>query len=104
MASRGCNTSPTAAPPPPPLQGTAQEARQRKDELLAAKVKLVVEAQKNHTDTSKLPPDVLPHSDVVEEVPDAPLWAGDGDLSTTGRCGGLWWGALGRAGGLWGEF
>lgn len=49
-------------------------------------LQLVIAAAKNRTDTAQLAAEVVPHSDVVEEAPEAPLWAGYGDLSTMGAC------------------
>ncbi|KAI7844989.1 hypothetical protein COHA_001355 [Chlorella ohadii] len=57
--------------------------RKERDELLKKKLQLVIAAVKqNRTDTSK----VEVESDVVEEAPEAKLWAGYGDLAVAGAC------------------
>lgn len=87
---------PPPLPPPPAPQKpaataasaeAAEEAARERDALLAAKIKVVAQAQRAGTDTTKLPADAVPQSEAVEEEPAAQLWGGGtGDLALQGPC------------------
>jgi hypothetical protein len=68
-----------AQPEPEPLVDEAEQ-RQR-DQALAKELVLVEQAQAQRLLNATL----KVHSWVVAEAPNATLWSGDGDLSTTGE-------------------
>ncbi|KAI3428234.1 hypothetical protein D9Q98_006614 [Chlorella vulgaris] len=69
-----------AQPEPEPLVDEAEQ-RQR-DQALAKELVLVEQAQAQRLLNATL----KVHSWIVAEAPNATLWSGDGDLSTTGAC------------------